>query len=242
MVCFFFRISELLRIMAFPPGPGLGSPTNIRGSQPPPSDIKWGKDLCTYCFEIARRRIEGIQVLPDWPTDYNQDWDCPLFVTWNKRDRETRFEDLRGCIGSLDPLRFDPGLSRYAIKAAFEDGRFDPITGPELQDMVCRVSILHSFEQGVNCYDWDRGTHGIIINFEGPDGQSYSATYLPEIPLEHNMTKQNAITNLIKKSGFKGIINDQFCLNNVKLRRYKSGQVSMDSDEFFENYKKTMKK
>ena len=62
------------------------------------------------------------------------------------------------------------------------------------------MSILHSFEQCNKCYDWDLGVHGIIINFD-EGGEHFSATYLPEIPVEHGMSKEVAIEELCRKAG-----------------------------------------
>jgi AMMECR1 domain-containing protein len=45
---------------------------------------------------------------------------------------------------------------------------------------------------------WEFGTHGVILNFSvGQRG--YQATYLPEVPPEHGMTKLSAIEQLVKK-------------------------------------------
>jgi AMMECR1 domain-containing protein len=66
---------------------------------------------------------------------------------------------------------------------------------------MCSVSFLVKFENAKDAFDWEIGTHGILIEFEH-DNHYGRATYLPEVALEHNMTKEVAINGLIKKSGY----------------------------------------
>lgn len=60
-----------------------------------------------------------------------------VFVTIKKRGQ------LRGCIGSLGPsCQLCDGIREFAIKAAFEDARFPPVSETELPDLQYSVSIL----------------------------------------------------------------------------------------------------
>lgn len=45
---------------------------------------------------------------------YDGNMNRPLFVTFNSM--ETGYEELRGCIGCLDPLKLHPGLQDYSLK------------------------------------------------------------------------------------------------------------------------------
>lgn len=66
------------------------------------------------------------------------------------------------------------------------------------------VSLLVDFEEGKKANDWEVGKHGIIIKFKDDKGQSYSATFLPEVPVEHNMTKETTLEHLVDKAGYYG--------------------------------------
>ena len=54
------------------------------------------------------------------------------------------------------------------VCSATADSRFAPIQASELPHLKCKVSLLTHFEQDRCWYDWDVGTHGIIINFVDP--------------------------------------------------------------------------
>jgi AMMECR1 domain-containing protein len=46
------------------------------------------------------------------------------------------------------------GVVKYASVSAFQDRRFSPIEASEIPALQCSVTLLHSYEQGANCYDW----------------------------------------------------------------------------------------
>src|SRR5215207_3344011 len=59
------------------------------------------------------------------------------FVTLKQRDQ------LRGCIGSLQPYRpLIQDVKSNAIAAAFRDPRFRPLSAQELEDTRIEVSLL----------------------------------------------------------------------------------------------------
>ncbi|CAD7930162.1 unnamed protein product [Amoebophrya sp. A25] len=192
------------------------------------------KDLCTFVWDIIvahlLRNPAGRFADPQLPYGYDPNFQAPLFVTWNKWAGP--YENLRGCIGCLEPLSLDPGLKDYAFKAAFEDSRFSPIEANELSSLTCQVSVLHSFEECRHCYEWVVGKHGLIINFTCPmTGRKHSATYLPEVAAEHEMSRETAIEELCKKSGYRKAI-DQSLLDSMSVTRYQSIRVKMDAQEY----------
>jgi len=64
------------------------------------------------------------------------------------------------------------------------------------------VSLLHSFETIEDKFDWELGTHGILIETL-IEGEEYGGTYLPNVPILNNWDKETTIKRLIKKSGLK---------------------------------------
>ena len=109
------------------------------------------------------------------------------------------FGELRGCIGTFYPDNLKKNLENYGLSAAFRDSRFPPISKEEIEDLNCGISILIDFEDAKDCYDWEVGKHGIQIFFE--ENGRYSATFLPEVPIEHKMDKITTLQHLIRKAG-----------------------------------------
>ncbi|CAD7923362.1 unnamed protein product [Amoebophrya sp. A120] len=193
-------------------------------------------DLCYYAWDVVSYRLNKlVDNEPVFPPSYDAQSRSPLFVTWLTWEPSRGQEELRGCIGCLEPLDLHPGLRDYTVKAAFEDSRFPPIQAGELPMLICQVSVLHSFEPAAHgAYDWEVGKHGIIISFEDPEhfpNRQFSATYLPEVALEHDMTRETAIVELIKKAGYRRAV-DQVLLDRISLTRYQSKRVKVDFADY----------
>ncbi|MEI7812949.1 MAG: AmmeMemoRadiSam system protein A [Ignavibacteria bacterium] len=113
------------------------------------------------------------------------------FVTLTKKG------ELRGCIGYIisDDLLIDT-IRRVAVKASFEDPRFPELREPELDTIDIEISIL-SPPFKMNSYDdIILGIHGVILDDSGHRG-----LLLPQVPIEHNMNKEQFLTALCRKAG-----------------------------------------
>ena len=119
---------------------------------------------------------------------------------------------------------------QFIFTAALRDRRFTPITLPELPYLRVSVSLLVDFETCENCYDWEVGKHGIIVEFRVGDG-GYNATYLPEVAKEHEMTKESAVSSLVRKAGYRGKV-DEKLLKSIKTTRYQSSKAKVTHDEW----------
>ena len=90
---------------------------------------------------------------------------------------------LRGCIGSLEPVEsIAEGVRRNAVNAAFHDFRFSPLTAEELAHIDVEVSVL-TVPQPLAYRDADElltrlrpGVDGLIIRKGG-----HGATFLPQV-------------------------------------------------------------
>ncbi len=71
-----------------------------------------------------------------------------MFVTW----KQTKNDQLRGCIGTFTPIELWSGLRKYSIVSAFQDRRFAPLQEKELPHLSVTVSLLGAFE---DCQAWD---------------------------------------------------------------------------------------
>jgi uncharacterized protein (TIGR00296 family) len=139
--------------------------------------------------------------------------------------------ELRGCIGTFDAIKLREGLKKYVNFSAFKDSRFEPLKKEEFPFIDIEISLLNNFEDiGNKWKNWIIGTHGISIDFRY-DGDSYHATYLPEVSLENKWDHEKTVKSLIRKSGFKGNI-DTTLLNSLKIKRYKTSEFSMTYDDY----------
>ncbi|KAI8062942.1 AMMECR1 domain-containing protein [Thamnidium elegans] len=175
-----------------------------------------------YCFNVLIAHLKKERFPnPTFPND-----EYPLFVTWHKKYGDGQLR-LRGCIGSFAPLHLHEGLRKYALISALKDHRFAPIQLKEIVSLTCGVSLLTNFEEADDYLDWEVGKHGIWIEFKQLNGQTETATYLPEVMKEQQWTKEEAIESLLLKGDFKGKITNEYCLNSIVLTRYQSQKLEM---------------
>ncbi len=104
---------------------------------------------------------------------------------------------LRGCIGYIisdKPLL--ETVSDAAKQAALNDPRFSPLTEKEFKKTDLEISVL-SPPFRMNSYDEiELGKHGLILE-EG----FHRGLLLPQVPIEHNMNKEQYLSALCEKAG-----------------------------------------
>ena len=113
------------------------------------------------------------------------------FVTLHGRDGQ-----LRGCIGLMRSDRpLLETVARMAVAAATEDGRFEPVTEAELDDVSIEVSALSPLEP-IRPEDVEVGRHGLLI------GQgSRRGVLLPQVPGEHGWDRETFLVHTCRKAG-----------------------------------------
>jgi len=113
------------------------------------------------------------------------------FVTLHGRDGE-----LRGCVGMMRSDRpLLATVERMAVAAATEDGRFEPVTEAELDDVSIEVSALSPLEP-IRPEDVEVGRHGLLI------GQgSRRGVLLPQVPGEHGWDRETFLAHTCRKAG-----------------------------------------
>lgn len=98
---------------------------------------------------------------------------------------------LRGCIGSLEPRgTLADMVAGYAVAAAAEDPRFDPVTESELQKIIIEISVLSPLERVASADAVKQGVHGVYLK----SGRR-SGTYLPQV-WEHFSTREEFLSSL----------------------------------------------
>lgn len=205
------------------PGPKESHPGLSTKPLPMPCGLS-AAELCCFCFQVLRAHLES-SPLPPFPAA-DPGFKAPLFVTWLKPRQSCGANttstdlELRGCIGCLEPIHFDSGLTEYAIRSSMKDRRFPPVKLDEVPLLTCRISILHQFEPCAHAFDWQVGVHGVLLNFSDAQGRRFSATYLPEVAKEHGMTREVAIRELVAKAGYPGPCQD--ILDCLEVTRYQT--------------------
>ena len=152
--------------------------------------MKISKELQEVLLEIAResileeltgeKLIDKSYYLRKYPELAREQ---AVFVTINKRQAKPNEEVLRGCIGSLLPLRpLIDDVIYNAKAAAFQDPRFPPLSMEEFRQIRIEISVL-SIPEKVEYRDADDlknkiipGKHGVVLQLSGR-----RATFLPQV-------------------------------------------------------------
>ncbi|HEX5392317.1 MAG TPA: AmmeMemoRadiSam system protein A [Rhodocyclaceae bacterium] len=126
-------------------------------------------------------------------------------------------DQLRGCIGTLEPHRsLDADVRANACAAAFHDPRFMPVRAGELRDLRVEVSLL-SVPEDLPCLDENDalrrmrpGIDGIVFEY-----QNFRSTFLPQV-WESLPDPRSFLAQLKRKAGLPA----DFWAPGVKLQRY----------------------
>lgn len=126
-------------------------------------------------------------------------------------------DELRGCIGILEPLRpLIVDVAHNAYAAAFNDRRFDPVSKDELEHLSIHISVLNtpeemSFDSEQDLIDQlQPGKDGLIIEDDGS-----RATFLPSV-WESVNDKTEFLNHLKQKAGLPA----NYWSGRLRAKRY----------------------
>ncbi|KAH7349604.1 AMMECR1 domain-containing protein [Plectosphaerella cucumerina] len=156
--------------------------------------------------------------------------ESPLFVTWNTISSRSGSRSLRGCIGTFEAQELDTGLSEYALTSALHDTRFSPIDEDELPSLEVAVTLLTDFEDADDAMDWTLGVHGLRISFVY-HGRRHGATYLPDVAVEQEWTKEQTLVSLMRKAGWTGR-KEKWEDIDLKVVRYQGKKEGLEYAEY----------
>jgi AmmeMemoRadiSam system protein A len=151
-------------------------------------------------LDLARRSIVNTLTKKDLPAAplYSSTLARKLgcFVTLEKNGR------LRGCIGNLNPDEpLASAVQKNALRAAFKDSRFKPVTLAEMSEIALEVSVLTepeeiTFRDAADLLSQlEKGRHGVVIT-----SGDHRATYLPQV-WSQIPDKEAFLSNLCRKGG-----------------------------------------
>lgn len=141
-------------------------------------------------FCAIEARLAGVsrkEVEPDVALEKNPG----VFVTL-RRDR-----DLRGCVGYIETERpLDTVVADLAVKAAFEDPRFPPLTIEEYPEIVVEISILSPLRELQSGDVPEIGIHGLVV-----ESGSHRGVLLPHTAVEKGWDPMMFREAVMKKAG-----------------------------------------
>lgn len=106
-------------------------------------------------------------------------------------------EELRGCIGVLEPAEpLYRAVASAAVSAAFSDPRFPPLVATELPGVSFEISVLGPSEPVASVEEIVLGVHGLIAR-EG----FRAGLLLPQVPSEWGWTRDEFLDHLCVKAG-----------------------------------------
>jgi AmmeMemoRadiSam system protein A len=116
--------------------------------------------------------------------------------------------ELRGCIGTIHPVREDLGreIIANALAAATRDPRFPPLTPAELAGVLFSVDVLGEPEPVSDWSELDPARWGVIVSQGGRRG-----LLLPTLPGVDSVARQ--VTIAAQKAGIPD-------LNGLTLQRF----------------------
>jgi AmmeMemoRadiSam system protein A len=114
------------------------------------------------------------------------------FVTWKKDGQ------LRGCIGSIEPVRpLWADVQANAVHALLDDPRFPPATADELARLDLEISVLSPFVPVADpLHAVEIGVHGLLVE-RGPR----RGILLPQVPVEWGWDVPTFLGHACRKAG-----------------------------------------
>ena len=151
----------------------------------------------TTLLQIARDSIAAVLAgrRPDL-TQYSIDDDLRrpsgAFVTLNDRQG-----DLRGCIGSIEPVApLFQAVSSSAVSAAFRDPRFYPVQRDEFPDLHLEISVMGPITRVKDFGEIEVGRDGLIIS----QGRQ-AGLLLPQVATEYGWDRDTFLSQTCVKAG-----------------------------------------
>lgn len=150
------------------------------------------RDLLSLARRAIEARFQG-EPMPRLASDRAETFGEPrgLFVTLRKQGH------LRGCIGTLSPEGdLTRTVARIALRAAFEDPRFPPLSPEELALCRLEISVLTPPQPLENPEAIEIGRDGLIIETQGRSG-----LLLPQVATEWGFDREAFLCEVSKKAG-----------------------------------------
>ena len=106
-------------------------------------------------------------------------------------------DELRGCIGYVEPrLPLWQAIEEVALKAAFGDPRFSPLSEDELPRTEIEISVLSPLKRISDVSEIEVGKHGLVV-----DAGYARGLLLPQVAVEYGWTREQFLSHTSLKAG-----------------------------------------
>ncbi len=105
--------------------------------------------------------------------------------------------ELRGCIGYVESEKpVVQVVAEVAVKAAFDDPRFAPLTPEEFEHVSIEVSVLSPLRRIHSVEEIEVGVHGIVVVLGLRRG-----LLLPQVAVEYHLDRETFLEAALRKAG-----------------------------------------
>ncbi|HEB30073.1 MAG TPA: AmmeMemoRadiSam system protein A [Spirochaetes bacterium] len=116
------------------------------------------------------------------------------FVTLHKHGA------LKGCIGYVEAIKpLYQTVREMAVAAAFQDPRFESVTGDEFDQIEIEISVMSPIKKISNIDEIEVGKHGLIMKSGLNQG-----LLLPQVATEQGWDKETFLEHTCNKAGLYG--------------------------------------
>lgn len=106
-------------------------------------------------------------------------------------------QELRGCIGYVDPIKpLWETVQDAAAKAALDDPRFISVQREELRHIEIEISVLSELTEITSAAEIEIGRHGLVVELGHHRG-----LLLPQVALSTGWDKETFLQQTFRKSG-----------------------------------------
>lgn len=144
--------------------------------------------MARTCLEFA---VKGIPMTTAKATNPSFRTLRGVFVTLRLKG------ELRGCIGYVEPrLPLGVAVEELAVKSAFEDPRFYPVSSDEVDLIEIEISILSSLKKISDVAEIEVGRDGLVIELGSRRG-----LLLPQVAVEYHWNREEFLAYTSQKAG-----------------------------------------
>jgi len=178
-----------------------------------------GEFLVKLARAVIESRVKGLPLNEESCTSPRLMEPSGVFVTVKKLTPEG--ETLRGCIGYSYPHKpLVEAVKEVAVSAATADPRFEPVTEPELEQIIIEVSVLTepNLIKVSSPKEYPKritiGRDGLIVKWRFATG-----LLLPQVAVEYGWDAEEFLSNTCMKAG---LMPDAWLLPETKVFSFQS--------------------
>jgi MEMO1 family protein len=147
--------------------------------------------LRRIAFKAIEGKLKGVRSRPEEEPTPGLQEKRGAFVSLHKNGR------LRGCIGQIVPSKpLFQTVEDMAVAAAFDDPRFEPLSGKELKDLELEISVLTPLAKLKSPDEIEIGKHGLYVK-KG----FCSGLLLPQVAAQCGWDRTGFLEETCRKAG-----------------------------------------